>query len=280
MVYRFGDVEYDFAARSHLMGIVNVTPDSFSDGGLWFDEDAAVAHAVAMVEEGADILDIGGESTRPGAEPVSEEEEIRRVIPVLRRLARTVAVPLSVDTSKRAVAEQALGEGATIINDVTGLSADRSLAELAAAHGATIVLMHMQGTPRTMQAAPHYRNLIAEVGAFFEERIGWAAEAGVGQIILDPGIGFGKTLAHNLELLRNLRAFGHFGRPLMVGPSRKSFIGALLDLPVDERLEGTAGAVAAAILHGAQILRVHDVRAMKRVATVVDAIAGHPHPVS
>jgi dihydropteroate synthase len=280
MIYRFGTVEYDLAARTHIMGIVNVTPDSFSDGGRWFDEEAAVAHAVAMVEEGADILDVGGESTRPGAEPVPEEEELRRVIPVIRQLARNVAVPLSVDTCKRAVAEQALAAGATIVNDVSGLSADRSLADLAAAAGATLVIMHMRGTPGTMQVSPEYHDLLGEIGSFFQERIHWAEQAGVGQMMIDPGIGFGKALSHNLEILRHLQTFGRFGYPVMVGPSRKSFIGTLLDLPVDARLEGTAAAVAVAILHGAHLVRVHDVRAMKRVAKVVDAVAGHAHPVS
>ncbi len=259
-----------------MMGVVNVTPDSFSDGGRYFDAEAAVAHAIQLVEEGADLLDIGAESTRPGADPVDEAEELRRAIPVVTAVARAVTVPISIDTSKASVAQAALDAGAVLVNDVTALRGDPAMAEVIARTGAGIVLMHMQGTPRTMQQVPHhYEDVIGEVAAFFEERIRFATAHGIGQrqIVLDPGIGFGKLLVHNLTLLARLHRFACFGCPLLVGVSRKTFLGQLVDRPVQERQWATAAAVAMAVERGAGVLRVHDVRAMKDVMQVTVAIS-------
>ena len=258
-----------------MMGVVNVTPDSFSDGGRYFDAEAAVAHAIQLVEEGADLLDIGAESTRPGADPVDEAEEFRRAIPVVTAVARAVTVPISIDTSKASVAQAALDAGAVLVNDVTALRGDPAMAEVIARTGAWIVLMHMQGTPRTMQQAPQYEDVIGEVVAFFEERVRFATTHGIGQrqIVLDPGIGFGKLLVHNLTLLARLQHFACFGCPLLVGVSRKAFLGQLVDRPVQERQWATAAAVAMAVERGAAILRVHDVPAMKDVMQVTVAIS-------
>lgn len=270
--YRFGSLEYDLSARTHIMGVLNVTPDSFSDGGKYVDAGAAVARALEMIGEGADFIDIGGESTRPGAELIPAEEEITRVVPVIKKLVAVTNTPISIDTYKADVAEHALDAGAVLVNDITGLHADPSIAELVASHDASIVLMHIQGTPQTMQKEPRYVDLIGEISAYLSEGILVARDAGVHQIIVDPGIGFGKTLAHNLSIFHRLDEFQKLGYPVMIGPSRKSFLNTLLGLPVDERVEGTAGAVAASIMRGANIIRVHDVKAMKRVAGVVDAI--------
>ncbi|MCX6137250.1 MAG: dihydropteroate synthase [Ignavibacteriales bacterium] len=265
------------------MGVLNVTPDSFSDGGKYLNHDAAVAHGLAMVRDGADIIDVGGESTRPkglygqGAATVSVEEELQRVIPVIEQLASRVSVPISIDTYKSAVAEAAVNAGATIINDVSGMNFDPQIADVAARHGAALVLMHMLGTPATMQQNPQYTDVVKEVKEFLRMRIAAARRAGVPNVIVDPGLGFGKTLEHNLALIRNLREFRELGCPVMIGPSRKGFIGALLDVPVEERLLGTAAAVAAAIAHGADIVRVHDVKEMKQVCVVTDAIDRRGH---
>lgn len=263
--------------RPLVMGVLNVTPDSFSDGGLYLDPDAAVKHALAMVDEGADLLDIGAESSRPGAEPVSEEEELRRLVPVVQEVCRRVAVPVSVDTTKAAVARQALDAGAAIINDISALQADPAMAGIVAQAGAGLVLMHMQGTPQTMQRAPHYTDIVAEVREFLGARMQAAARAGIAadQILLDPGIGFGKNLEQNLILLDRLGAFQALGRPMLVGASRKAFIGEVLGRRAGDRLLGTAAAVAAAVLRGARVVRVHDVRAMQDVVRVVDAIQEH-----
>ncbi len=258
-----------------IMGVVNVTPDSFFDGGRYFDTEAAVAHAVRLVEEGADLLDIGAESTRPGADAVNEEEERRRAIPVVTAVAKAVTVPISIDTSKASVARAALDAGAVLVNDVTALRGDPAMVDVVAQTGAGIVLMHMQGTPRTMQQTPHYDDVVGEVLDFFEERIHFALTHGIvrRQIILDPGIGFGKLLEHNLGLLAQLRRFVRFECPVLVGVSQKGFLGQLLDRPVQERQWGTAAAVAMAVDRGAGILRVHDVRAMKEVVQVAAAIS-------
>ncbi|MCX8035984.1 MAG: dihydropteroate synthase [Candidatus Sumerlaeia bacterium] len=258
-----------------VMGIVNVTPDSFSDGGRFLDPERAVAHGLQLIADGADILDIGGESTRPGAEPVPADVELRRVLPVVERLRQT-NVLLSIDTAKAVVARAALEAGAHIVNDVTALRGDPEMAHVAADFGAGVVLMHMQGTPRTMQANPTYRDVVAEIGGFFAERRQAARAAGIADecMVFDPGIGFGKTLEHNLAILRRLGELLSLGRPVLVGPSRKSFIGKVLDVPVEDRLEGTAAAVAIAVWNGAAIVRVHDVRAMKRVAQMAAAIRG------
>ena len=258
------------------MGIVNVTPDSFSDGGAFFDPAAAIEHGLRLAGEGADILDVGGESTRPGAEPVPEQEELRRVVPVVRELAARSGVPVSVDTSKAAVAEAALAAGATIVNDVTALRQDLRLGAVAARAGAAVVIMHMQGTPRTMQQAPHYEDLLGEVIAGLAAGIARAAAAGVAldRILVDPGIGFGKSLEHNLALLDRLGELEVLGRPILVGPSRKAFIGRLLDLPAAERTEGTIAACCCAAGRGAHIVRVHDVGPVRRALRVADAIRG------
>ncbi|MBU6434792.1 MAG: dihydropteroate synthase, partial [Nitrospirae bacterium] len=260
-----------------IMGVLNVTPDSFSDGGRYFDADAAVAHAVRLVEDGADLLDIGAESTRPGADAVNEAEERRRAIPVVTAIAKAVTVPISIDTSKAAVAQAALDAGAVLVNDVTALRSDHAMVDVVARTGAGIVLMHMQGTPSTMQQAPCYDDVVGEISSFFDERIRFAAAHGIErrQIILDPGIGFGKLLVHNLTLLARLHHFTQFGCPLLVGVSRKAFLGQLVDRPVQERQWATAAAVAMAVDRGAGILRVHDVRAMKDVVQVAAAISRH-----
>ena len=258
-----------------VMGIVNVTPDSFFDGGRFYDPHEAVAHAVRLVEEGADLLDIGAESTRPGALPVNQEEELSRLIPVVAAVAKAVSVPISVDTSKAAVARAAIDAGAVMVNDVTALRGDTAMVEVVVRTGAGLVLMHMQGSPETMQRAPHYGDVVEDITRFLAERARFAMDRGVAheRIVLDPGIGFGKTLAHNIDLLANLHAFLQLGFPVLVGPSRKGFIGQLTHRSVEGRAWGTAGVVALAVEHGASILRVHDVAEMKDVASVADAIA-------
>lgn len=260
--------------RPLLMGIVNVTPDSFYDGGQYAQPEQAVAHALELVEQGADILDIGAESTRPGARPVSEQDELARVIPVVAELARRVTVPISVDTTKSKVARQALDAGASIINDVSALRFDGEMATVIARSGAGVVLMHMLGTPQTMQKSPHYENVAEEVGHFLDERMQAAQQAGIARtnIVLDPGIGFGKLLVHNLDLLNQLSSFAMLNRPLLVGLSRKAFIGQIVDRPVEQREWGTAAAVALAVERGAQILRVHDVEIMADVVKVAAAV--------
>jgi dihydropteroate synthase len=265
----------EFPGRPLLMGVVNVTPDSFFDGGRYLDAETAVAHAVQLVEEGADLLDIGAESTRPDADRVNEAEEHRRAIPVVAAVARAVTVPISIDTSKASVARAALDAGAVLVNDVTALRGDPAMADVVARTGAGIVLMHMHGTPRTMQQAPHYDDVVGEISEFFEERIRFAMAHGIvrRQIILDPGIGFGKLLMHNLMLLAQLRRFVQFECPLLVGVSQKAFLGQLVDRPVQERQWATAAAVAMAVDRGAGILRVHDVKAMKDVVQVAAAIS-------
>jgi len=265
----------EFSDHPLIMGVVNVTPDSFSDGGRYFDAAAAVAHALRLVEEGADLLDIGAESTRPGADVVNEVEERRRAIPVITAVAKAATIPISIDTSKAAVARAALDAGASLVNDVTALRGDPAMADLIARTGAGIVLMHMQGTPRTMQQAPRYDDVVGAISDFFEERICFAMAQGIAriQIILDPGIGFGKLMEHNLALLARLRQFLQFDCPLMVGVSHKSFLGQLVSRPVQERQWATAAAVAMAVDRGAGILRVHEVKAMKDVVRVASAIS-------
>lgn len=263
-----------FDAGSLIVGVLNVTPDSFFDGGKYVDRQAAVAHAVAMAKSGADLLDIGAESSRPGSLPIDEAEEMRRLIPVVKAVCEAVSIPVSVDTTKASVARRALEAGAAIVNDISGLRFDRDMAAVVAETGAGLVLMHMQGTPRTMQQNPVYGDVVQDVKAFFAERIEIAVKAGIStkQIILDPGIGFGKLLGHNLTLLARLREFATFRRPLMVGVSRKSFIGQVLGRSVNERLFGTAAAVAVAVAQGAALVRVHDVAEMKDVVRMVGAI--------
>ncbi len=258
-----------------LMGVVNVTPDSFSDGGLYFDAERAIAHGEELVRDGADILDVGGESTRPGAELVSAEEERARVEPVVAALA-AAGHEVSIDTSKLTVAEAALDGGARIVNDVTALRADPEIAGLCAERGAGLVLMHMQGDPRTMQENPTYDDVVDDVKSFLAERVEVAVAAGVREerIWLDPGIGFGKTLDHNLELLRRLGELRALGRPLVVGASRKSFIGGIDDSQVGDRIGGTIASSVLAAAEGADVLRVHDVAEVAQAAKVAAAILG------
>jgi dihydropteroate synthase len=278
---RLRGVELEWAAerpRVLVMGIVNATPDSFADGGRYLEPAAAARHARRLVAEGADLLDVGAESTRPGAPPVPADEEGARLLPVLERILATVDCPVSVDTSKPAVADAALRLGAHMVNDVTGLAAGPELAAVCARHGAGLALVHMQGTPRTMQVAPHYDDLLGEVRAGLAAAVDVAVGAGVAPeaICVDPGIGFGKTVAHNLTLLKRLDALQALGRPILVGPSRKSFIGALLDVPPAERLEGTLAACTVAVTAGVHLLRVHDVGAVRRAVRVAEAIRDAP----
>jgi dihydropteroate synthase len=261
--------------RALIMGIVNVTPDSFADGGRYLEPAVAVRHARALAAEGADLLDVGAESTRPGSPGVSIDEERARLLPVLERLLDGAPCPVSVDTSKPEVADAALALGAHMVNDVTALGNGPELARVCAAHGAALAVMHMQGTPRTMQVAPHYDDLLGEVRAGLEAAVHTAEAAGVApdSICVDPGIGFGKTVGHNLTLLKRLDAFRSLGKPILVGPSRKSFIGALLDqVPPAERLEGTVAACVMAVAAGAHIVRVHDVAAVRRAVRVAEAV--------
>jgi dihydropteroate synthase len=265
--------------RTLVMGVLNVTPDSFSDGGKFFRVADAVDAALAMERAGADILDIGAESTRPGSEGISGEEELERLLPVLQGLRGQLRIPISIDTQKSRVAEIAIGAGAEMLNDISGLKSDPKLADVAAQHGVPLILMHMRGTPRTMQRRPWARDVLIDVSRGLRESVAVARRAGVrpSQIILDPGIGFGKSYAQNYELLAKLPALAKVGYPLLVGTSRKGFIGATLGkngkpLPADERIWGTAATVAASILQGAHIVRVHDVEEMAQVARVTDCL--------
>ncbi len=271
----FKSFSMDFSRRTFVMGILNVTPDSFSDGGLYFEKSLAIERAKQMVEDGADIIDIGGESTRPGAEPVSLDEELNRTIPVIEVLAREIKVPISIDTYKSVVAEKAINAGASIVNDISGLKFDPEMAKVVAKHKVPVVVMHIKGTPRNMQKEPFYENLIVEIKQYLEDSINIALNAGVekDKIIVDPGIGFGKTFEHNLEIIHKLSEFSTFDRPVLIGLSRKAFIGKILNnAPAQERVEGTAAAVAISIMNGANIIRVHDVKQMVMVAKVADAI--------
>jgi len=265
----------DLGSRTHIMGILNVTPDSFSDGGLYADATRALEHARNMVTQGADIIDIGGESTRPGANPLTEEEELRRIIPVIERLTSEIAAPVSVDTYKSSVAIKALNAGASIVNDISGLRFSPDMARVVADHGAAVVIMHIKGTPRDMQMNPVYGDVIGEIMDHLEESAAIALKAGIvrNRIMIDPGIGFGKTLEHNLTILERLDEFRALGFPIVLGTSRKRFIGTVLDIaePKD-RIEGSAATVALGIQRGARIVRVHDVGYMTKVARTTDAI--------
>jgi len=266
----------DTMAGARLMGIVNVTPDSFSDGGLFLDPQAAIAHGRELAAQGADLLDLGGESTRPGATAVSAEEELERVAPAVEALARAggPGVPVSIDTSKRAVAEAAIELGASVVNDVTALRAEPELAGVCADAGVEVCLMHMQGDPRTMQQSPAYDDVVAEIKSFLWERIEFAVSEGIAEerIWVDPGIGFGKTADHNLELLRRLGELRELGRPILIAPSRKSFIGKLTGAPVQSRLGGTIASCTLAYARGAEILRVHDLGPVREAIQVAAAI--------
>lgn len=264
----------DMSRRTAVMGIVNVTPDSFADGGRYLDSEKAIARGVALASQGADIIDIGGESTRPGARPVSAGEEIGRVLPVIRGLRRALSIPISIDTTKADVARAAVDEGADMVNDISALRFDPAMAPLVAAAKLPVVLMHMLGTPQTMQQSPRYQDVVEEVKEFLRRRIRFALEAGVSaeRIIIDPGIGFGKNLDHNLALLRGLPSLASLGQPLLVGPSRKTFVGKLLDAGPEERLEGSLAAAVAAVLAGANIIRTHDVKESRRAIRIADAL--------
>lgn len=273
---RFRKKSYDLSHRTLIMGALNVTPDSFSDGGHFFDREKAIEEGLRLAQGGADILDIGGESTRPGAKPLDAEEEIRRVIPLIRTLVQKIDIPISVDTRKARVAEKALETGAEMINDISALRFDERMAEVVARWKVPVVLMHMRGNPETMQLDTHYDDFLGEILSFFRERVVFAESRGIpaDQIVLDPGIGFGKSLEeqHNLILLKYLQNFKVLEKPLLIGTSRKAFIGKILGLPPREREEGTMATVAVAILNGANIVRVHEVERMRRVVQVTDAV--------
>lgn len=274
--FRIGSHSCRTDGKTLVMGILNVTPDSFYDGGKNFEVATAVEAACQMEAHGADIIDIGGESTRPGSDPISTRDEIARLQPIIEQLISRIKIPLSVDTYKSAVAEWALQNGAVLINDISGLNFDPTLAETIAKHKAGVVLMHIKGTPKNMQVDPHYDNLIDEILAYLTDSIEKARLAGINeaQIFIDPGIGFGKTVDDNYRILHYLEEFQSLGYPILIGPSRKSFIGKVLDLSPSERLEGTLAAVTAAVLNGASIIRVHDVQAVNRAVKIADAIRG------
>jgi len=267
---------FTLGPRTWLMGVVNVTPDSFSDGGTYFDAAKAVDRGLELASEGADIVDVGGESTRPGSRPVPEAEEIRRVVPVIEALRPRTQALLSVDTTKAAVARAALEAGADIVNDTSAFRFDPAMPGVAARSGAGVVLMHMQGTPLTMQRSPRYDDLLREIGDFLAERIRMAEAAGIPgeRIVVDPGIGFGKSFDDNLEILRRQEFFHRLGRPVLLGFSRKAFLGRILGLPPDERLEGTIAAAVLSVERGAHILRVHDVGPVARAVRAAEAILG------
>ena len=270
-----GNKILDFSKRSYVMGILNVTPDSFSDGAKFFDLEAAIKHGMGMAGEGADIIDVGGESTRPGADPVSADEEIQRTVPVIRELAKRIDIPLSIDTTKADVARRALDAGAEIVNDISALRADPEMVDVAVSYQAPVVLMHMLGSPKTMQQDICYDSIIEDIMDFLKERIDFAINNGVerNKIIIDPGIGFGKSVGNdNFEIIREMRSFASLGLPVLVGPSRKAFIGRLLDAEVDERDIGTLATVSIAIHNGANIVRVHNVAQTKMAVKVADSV--------
>ncbi len=273
-VIKLGRRMIDLGRRTYVMGILNVTPDSFSDGGRFLDPAAALGHAVVMAGEGADFIDIGAESTRPGARPVPAKEQLARLMPVLRAVKKRVKAPVSVDTTSAVVAEAALREGADMVNDVSALAGDPRLLAVVARFGVPCILMHMKGRPRTMQRNPKYRDLMGEITGFLAAALERGEQAGIErtQMLVDPGIGFGKTVAHNLEILRRLTELESLGVPVVVGPSRKRFIGAVLDVPSDERLEGTIAACVLAARNGANVLRVHDVKPVVKALKLADAI--------
>ena len=264
----------DCSKRTGIMGILNVTPDSFYDGGWYRDTETAVRHGLHMAGEGADIIDVGGESTRPGAEAVDLEEELKRVIPVIEKLNDRIEQPVSIDTRRAEVARQAIRAGARMVNDVSGMTAEPEMMEVVASAGVPVVIMHAVGSPADMQQNPGYKDTVGEIVDWLASRIGYAVDNGVrrSSIIIDPGIGFGKRLSDNLLLIRSLASFRTLKRPILIGPSRKSFIGRVLDVEKNDRLEGTAAAVALSVANGAGIVRVHDVREMGRVVRMTDAI--------
>ena len=275
MILSWNGFNLDFTDKTHIMGVLNVTPDSFSDGGFFFDKENAVRQAHYLIDNGADILDIGGESTRPGAAALPTTEELQRTIPVIQAVARSVHIPVSIDTCKAEVARRALDAGASMVNDISGLRFDPAMSLVVAEYGVPVIVMHIKGTPKDMQENPVYEALIPEIMDYLRCSIRLAADSGIPEerVIIDPGIGFGKTVDHNLEIIKNLKEFTLLGRPVAIGVSRKAFIGKLLGgAPATDRMEGTAAAVAVSIVNGAHIVRVHDVREMAKVARVADAI--------
>jgi dihydropteroate synthase len=269
-IYHFGKAKYDLSGRTHVMGILNVTPDSFSDGGKYQKPDDAVRHAKQMESDGADFIDVGGQSTRPGSEEVTIEEELDRVIPVIKALKSQIAIPISIDTYRSEVADEALKNGAVVVNDISAFNFDKKMPEVIAKYKASCVLMHIKGTPKNMQQDPEYTDLIAEVLLYFEKAVWTANCVGIRQIIVDPGIGFGKTPEHNLSLIKSIFEFKKLDCPVMVGLSRKSFIGKILGTETGDRLEGTIALDTISILNGANILRVHDVKEAVRAARITD----------
>lgn len=264
-----------FSDKTYIMGVLNVTPDSFSDGGRFLDKKNAIQHVIGMARDGADIIDVGGESTRPGAKDISVEEELNRVIPVIEAISNKINIPISIDTRKSRVAEESLKAGASIVNDVSGLKYDPDMAPIVAKYNAGLIVMHAKGTPQDMQINPVYKNLIKEIVESLKESLGMAKRAGVSKekIVIDPGVGFGKTVEHNLEILSRLDEFKALSQPICVGTSRKSFIGKVLGLPnVENRLSGTIATCVIAIMKGANILRVHDVKEVVEAARITDSI--------
>ena len=259
-----------------IMGILNVTPDSFSDGGMYYNATQAIEFALQMEEEGADIIDVGGESTRPGAKTVELQKECDRILPVIEGIRTKSDILISIDTYKSEVARKSIATGAGMVNDISGMTFDPNMVDVIKDSGLPVVIMHIKGTPKNMQKKPYYEDLMQELTEYFEERKRFARAKGIldQQIILDPGIGFGKRPQDNFQLLRELKKIVNMGFPVLIGPSKKSFIGLTLDLPIDQRLEGTAAAVTTGILKGARIVRVHDVKEMKRVALITDSIRG------
>ena len=274
--FRFNQWMREENPTTLIMGILNVTPDSFSDGGMYYDATRAIDFALQMAEEGADIIDVGGESTRPGAKTVELQKECDRILPVIEGIRTKSDILISIDTYKSEVARQSIARGAGMVNDISGMTFDPNMVDIIKESGLPVVIMHIKGTPKNMQKNPYYEDLMQELTEYFEERKKFARAKGIldQQIILDPGIGFGKRLQDNFQLLRELKKIVDMGFPVLIGPSRKSFIGLTLDLPVDQRLEGTAAAVTTGILKGARIVRVHDVKEMKRVALITDSIRG------
>ena len=273
-VFKCGDRALKLGEKTYIMGILNVTPDSFSDGGKFLDPGAAIDHAKLMVEQGADIIDVGGESSRPGSDPVSVKEEKRRVLPVIRRLVKELDVPLSIDTYKSEVAKDALEAGACLVNDISGLRFSPDMAAVAAGAKASVVVMHIKGTPKTMQKAPRYKNVVKEVLGQLKVQTDMARKAGVpkDRILVDPGIGFGKTVDHNCELIAEIGQLRKLGYPILIGTSRKTFIGKILGTEVDDRLEGTIASNVVAVLGGVDFVRVHDVKEIKRALTMTDRL--------
>ena len=275
-INNFKDWLRDENRNTLIMGILNVTPDSFSDGGEYYNSQKAVDCALQMERDGADIIDIGGESTRPGASPISIEEELNRVLPVIRGIRQKSNIAISIDSYKSEVAEKAIAVGANIINDISGLRFDKNMIHLTKEFQVPIIIMHMLGSPQNMQNNPSYSDLMEELISFFKERVNSLINSGIlkNNIIIDPGIGFGKTVDHNYLIIRELKRIAGLGYPVLIGPSRKSFIGHTLNLPTEERIEGTAAAITSAIMNGSRIVRVHDVKEMFRVVKVAEQICG------